>query len=221
MTEHPLASSRPDDDPLVMCGRVLAGQTHELTNVLSIVLELSGLLEDHARPHEGTPTGDRLVSVAERLRRQAQRGQTMVKDLNRLAHAVDHDRATVDLAEVTGLAGRLIARFARLKRVELEWITTGSEGYLDTDPYRVLHALIALGEGAVARAEPDSAVAISVGLDGARLVALARVASPDPSTASHRPQVAPPASSCRIDWQADATPATLRMELEPRAGGDP
>jgi C4-dicarboxylate-specific signal transduction histidine kinase len=212
---------REDSDPLVMVGRVLAGQTHELTNVLAIVLELSGLLEDYAAPHAETTTGERLTSVAERLRRQAQRGQAMIADLNTLAHAVDHDLVCVDLDTLLSLAKRLVARFSRLKRVDVTWTVADGPFTVETDPYRMLHALIALGEGAVARATPDTAVAITARVDGPRLTAEARISSPLAEPSAHRSQVAPPVIGCDLRWRPDVEPPTFVLTLDSHPGGAP
>jgi hypothetical protein len=212
---------RGDDDPLVMVGRVLAGQTHELTNVLAIVQELSGLLEDYAAPQQGSRIGERLSSVAERLRRQAERGQRMVADLNALAHAVDHDHLAIDLGDLLPLAERLVARYARLKRIDIAWTPAVGIPSIAADPYRTLHAIVAAGEGAIARARPDTPVTVCARIDDGRLVVEARIPSPDDTISAHRSQVAPPALGCSLEWRPDTAPPTLLLTLDPFSGGAP
>ncbi len=103
-------------------GRIVAGTSHELTNVLNIAGELAGLQTDLL---QGAAAGEpldpgRLAQLADRVRQQADRGQALLRHLNRFAHSVDHRDAPYDLGEALESLVALTERFARLVRARLE-----------------------------------------------------------------------------------------------------
>jgi signal transduction histidine kinase len=102
--------------------RVVAGATHELTNVLNIVGELAGLQEDMLREAAGGEAVDpgRLAELAHKVRDQTARGQTMLRHLNRFAHTADHPVTAYDVGDVLESLIALAHRFARLERARLE-----------------------------------------------------------------------------------------------------
>lgn len=165
-------TARTGSDPLAVIGRILSGQTHELTNVLSIVLELGGLLEDIA---QGVPEGGaRLSSLADRLRRQGARGQSMVSDLNALAHTLDHEHATVDLGRLAALVGALGERPARQRQVTIDVHAADSAAVWSGDPMEALQTVLASLHSALRRTAASGSVDLEVGVSGPRLVATAR-----------------------------------------------
>ena len=101
-------------------GAMTATATHDLKNVIAIINENAGLLEDltlMAQKSGNALSPDRVATVAKRIRDQVKRGDEMIKTLNRFAHRVDtpQDQALAcDLAEAVDktleLAGRKIAQ---------------------------------------------------------------------------------------------------------------
>lgn len=165
-------TTRAGSDPLAAIGRILSGQTHELTNVLSIVLELGGLLEDLAQiAPEG---GDRLASLADRLRRQGRRGQSMVSDLNALAHTLDHEHTTIEAGRLAALVGALGERPARQKQVTIDVHATDAAAAWSGDPMEALQTVLATLHSALQRTAASGSVDLEVGVSGQRLVATAR-----------------------------------------------
>jgi signal transduction histidine kinase len=96
-------------------GAMTASVCHEIKNVLAIINENTGLLQDMlAMNAKGVPLDPaRLAKLARSLGRQVSRGDGIVKNLSTFAHNADHLEETVDVyAEiqfVVDLAGRLIA----------------------------------------------------------------------------------------------------------------
>jgi C4-dicarboxylate-specific signal transduction histidine kinase len=103
-------------------GRQTAGQTHELTNVLNIINELTGLVEDlvlvSARTGDMDPT--RIQESLEKIQTQIQRGEELLRGLNRLAHSVDEPRCLFTWSELLDRVQHLAHRSLRLQRARLE-----------------------------------------------------------------------------------------------------
>ena len=103
-------------------GRETARQTHEITNVHNIINELSGLLGDMlgaaagGRPLEP----ERIGKIVTKIQAQIQRGNNLVRGLNRFAHSVDVLKGMFDLEEVAERVEFLAERHARLGKVRLK-----------------------------------------------------------------------------------------------------
>ena len=80
-------------------GEMSASISHEIKNVLAIVNENAGLLQDMVMMIEkGMPLSpERLSGLARSIVRQVKRGDRIVKDMNRFAHSADHPAETVDI----------------------------------------------------------------------------------------------------------------------------
>jgi signal transduction histidine kinase len=98
-------------------GRITASATHELRNVLAIVKESAGLVEDLVKASEtrGPPDAARLLKATGRIEAQVARGAELVTRLNRFAHSLDQDIRSVDLDEEVRQVAFLSQRFARKK----------------------------------------------------------------------------------------------------------
>ncbi len=106
-------------------GEISASISHEIKNVLAIINENAGLLQDMVMMIEkGMPLSpERLSGLARSIVRQVKRGDRIVKDMNRFAHSADHPSETVDIGEVIHficvLAARLIAMKGEPPTVEM------------------------------------------------------------------------------------------------------
>lgn len=100
-------------------GSMTASISHELKNVLAIVNENGGLLEDLALLAEkGRPLSpERLKTMSANIRRQVQRADDIIRRLNRFAHSTHEPAATTDLGEVFEFTAALVARLAAMKGV--------------------------------------------------------------------------------------------------------
>jgi hypothetical protein len=94
--------------------RQTSAQSHELINVLNIINEFVGLLNDmvSAFACERSIEPARFTEIVAKTQRQIQRGETIIRGMNQLAHSVDSIIGTLPLSELnarmTFLAGRLV-----------------------------------------------------------------------------------------------------------------
>jgi len=127
-------------------GRMTAGVTHELKNVLAIIKESAGLIEDIlamkadlAGPHQ-----EKVVRVLSNIRQQVDRGVDLSSRLNAFAHSSDEISASVDLNVVVDQVVCLCQRFARLKAVVLVAKTQPQRVILVTDPLKLQMVLVSV-----------------------------------------------------------------------------
>ena len=112
------------DDPRALAiegvrffGEMSASISHEIKNVLAIINENAGLLQDMVMMIEkGMPLSpERLSGLAQSIIRQVNRGDRIVKGMNRFAHSADRPTETVDLGEVIQFISMLAARLIAMK----------------------------------------------------------------------------------------------------------
>lgn len=130
-------------------GKISAAISHDLKNVLAIVNENAGLLDDLAlRAAKGFEVPPERLNIATaRILKQVKRGDTVLKNLNRYAHSTDAPLQQVNLAEMVGLMVDLAGRQAAMK--ELVFTITPAEVqvntcaiYLESLVYLVLRQVI-------------------------------------------------------------------------------
>jgi C4-dicarboxylate-specific signal transduction histidine kinase len=98
-------------------GEISASISHEIKNVLAIINENAGLLQDMVMMAEkGRPLSpERLAGLARSIGRQVNRGDQIVKGMNRFAHSADHPEETVDIGEAIAFVAMLAARLIAMK----------------------------------------------------------------------------------------------------------
>ena len=79
------------EEHLRFFGRMTASLSHDINNVFSTINELAGLIHDlDALARQGDRIApDKIRSLTERISAQVGRGEILIKQLNRFAHAVD------------------------------------------------------------------------------------------------------------------------------------
>jgi C4-dicarboxylate-specific signal transduction histidine kinase len=104
---------------LQVFGMISAAVSHDLKNVLAIVNESAGLLDDLAlRAAKGIEIPpDRLGTATARILKQVKRGDAVLKNLNRFAHTTDAPILQGNVAETVVLMIDLAARQAAMKEV--------------------------------------------------------------------------------------------------------
>lgn len=107
---------------LIFFGRIAASFTHELKNVLAIVKETSGLMEDilSITREETFPHKERFSRAVATMLAQVGRGVELATRMNRFAHAPDHAVASVELNETVVQVTLLAERLARIKGVSIQ-----------------------------------------------------------------------------------------------------
>lgn len=192
-----LAESRLREEGLVFFGRVVAGQCHELVNVLNNANELAGLQEDildHVR--QGDSAGvEKVGELARRVQAQVKRGQTIIRNVHEFAHSVDAPWTVFDAREVIGRVVFFAARQARLRQTELSASLPDAGVAVESNRFwlqQAVHVAIELllegtaGRGRIAvtlSPQPDGAAIVLVGADpvprgaqtSARLAALSSI----------------------------------------------
>ena len=103
-------------------GKVTASVSHEIKNVLAIINENAGLLEDIAlmadRGRAIEP--ERLKALSRVVVKQIRRADTIIKNMNRFAHSAEETIESVDLEEILELIAVLADRPASVQGVTLE-----------------------------------------------------------------------------------------------------
>ena len=118
-------------------GKLSASISHELKNVMAIINENAGLLEDlTVMAEKGMPIDpQRLRTQATRIMKQIRRGDDIIKNMNRLAHSVDEPLRQADLNDTLALVCALSGRFASMRGVTLELEPTSTQIPIITNPF--------------------------------------------------------------------------------------
>lgn len=103
-------------------GKMSASISHEIKNVMAIINENAGLLEDFTvMAEKGMPIDpQRLKTRAAMIMKQIRRGDEIIRGMNRFAHSVDEPLQQVDLGDTLSLMVALSSRFAAMRGVRLE-----------------------------------------------------------------------------------------------------
>jgi C4-dicarboxylate-specific signal transduction histidine kinase len=101
---------------------VTAGATHEFLNVLAIINEASGLLQDMLNLQRGQLSSwdEKARKSLARIRLQVERGTELSECLNGFVHSLPSPEARVEVDDVLDRLAVLMRHTARLKRVVLQ-----------------------------------------------------------------------------------------------------
>ena len=135
---------KPDTNPevgLQFFGRISASISHELKNVLAIINENAGLLEDFAfMADRGKPIDPaRLKSMAAAVQKQVSRADLILKNMNRFAHSIDETSTDVDLNQILELVITLTDRFAAMQQVEVDLQLPPESPTITTAPFYLIN----------------------------------------------------------------------------------
>jgi signal transduction histidine kinase len=139
-------SCKPDniaETGLQFFGRISASISHEIKNVLAIVNENAGLLEDLTLlADRGKPLDPaRLKMMAAAVKRQVERADVIIKNMNRFAHSIDQTITTVDLDQTIELVIALTARFVAMRGVKVDLQLPASALTIPTAPFYLMNLL--------------------------------------------------------------------------------
>ncbi len=120
-------------------GKMNASISHEVKNVLAIINENAGLLEDFTLMAEKGMAIDpeRLNALAGKIQHQVQRADRIIKNMNTFAHSVDETKKKVDLSEILVFMAALSERLATMKGIALEVTPPSTPIAITTDPFLV------------------------------------------------------------------------------------
>ena len=124
-------------------GQISASISHELKNVLAIINENAGLLEDFTlMADRGVPLDpDRLKKMAQGVKKQINRADAIISNMNRFAHSTDQPLATVDLAQTIETVLAVTARFAAMRGIRIDWQLPANPVALQTAPFHLMNLI--------------------------------------------------------------------------------
>jgi len=124
-------------------GRISASISHEIKNVLAIVNENAGLLEDFTlMADRGQPIDPaRLKLMAATVQRQVGRADEILKNMNRFAHSIDETMAEVDLNQTIELFMALTNRFTAMRGVRVDLQLPENTLTIPTAPFFLMNLL--------------------------------------------------------------------------------
>lgn len=114
--------SNSDNKEARFLAKITTGSTHEIRNVLAIIQESSGLIEDMIRAYEqsGSLQPERVIRSVDRIGAQVRRGAELMSTLNRFAHSLDHNQDQIDLNQEAVQVALLCSRLAKQKGHQIE-----------------------------------------------------------------------------------------------------
>ena len=144
-------------------GRLSASVSHELNNIMTIIMEKSGLLEDLAFSMEKGRDLDpqRLRDVGESFTRQARRAVDILKRFNRFAHTVDDPRGTFELKALVENLALLTGRFAALKKLELKTELDEAGLNVNGSAFTVQHLVFTCLDACLQAMEPGGVITMA------------------------------------------------------------
>jgi len=124
-------------------GKISASISHELKNVLAIINENAGLLEDFTlMADRGVPLDPaRLKAMAAGVKKQIGRADAIISNMNRFAHSTDQTITTVDLAQTIEIVLAVTARFAVMRGIGIDLRLPQNPVALQTAPFFLMNLL--------------------------------------------------------------------------------
>jgi C4-dicarboxylate-specific signal transduction histidine kinase len=126
-----------EETALGFFGKMSASISHEIKNVLAIINENAGLLEDYnLMAEKGTPLNpERIKTLAKTVMMQIKRADGIVKNMNKFAHSVDEATRVVDVREVLELVAALSSRLAAMRGVVIDLQPSSSAVSILSSPF--------------------------------------------------------------------------------------
>lgn len=143
-------------------GDVSAAISHEINNRMAVIYEKAGLLEDLAmRLAQGKEVDpERFAVQSRKILEQVRLAREVVRNLNRFAHSIDVDQATIELDELLEFVVALYARKAAMVDATLSVAKASEAVALTTSPF-MLETLVGRGlDIALARVEDGGTVIV-------------------------------------------------------------
>jgi signal transduction histidine kinase len=120
MSDFPLNAAC--NSALQFFGNITASVSHEIKNVMAIINENAGLLEDYSlMAGKGIPIDpQKLISLSGKITTQIKRADLIIQNMNKFAHSVDEPIRRFDLVEMLELVTALSGRLASMREVTLD-----------------------------------------------------------------------------------------------------
>jgi C4-dicarboxylate-specific signal transduction histidine kinase len=148
-------------------GKITAGVSHDFLNVLAIIKERAGLIEDlMALDGQSFPHGEKLSKTIATIREQVRRGMEISERLNRFAHSMDEPQGRLNVNQFLDQLAFLMQRMARLKRVQLKVKAVDSSFDLSTDLFKLQMILAACLEYILGRTAGQGVIVLQCNREG-------------------------------------------------------
>ena len=134
------------EEDLAFFGRIGADVSHDMRNVLSIIGEYAGLLDDLLGLSENGRPLDyaKLRGISANISRQVREGTELMGRFSRFAHAADEPTASFDLTELTRNVAALARRHVTLAGCTLEVELPDGAIPVSANPFRLQHAVFSV-----------------------------------------------------------------------------
>jgi len=152
------------DSEIQFFGTITASVSHELNNVISILNQTGGLLEDllYGAQQGQEITSENLERIASKIAAQTDRGISIIRRLNSFAHTVDEPIMEFDLGELLGNLMALCGRFAALRGIELTDNTGGGRITVKNSPIGVQQVVFLLIRDILGTGQKGDTVSYSI-----------------------------------------------------------
>lgn len=149
-------------------GKITAATTHEMKNILAIIKETSGLMEDLLLLSQNSPAPyqEKFQNALSVIKNQVKRGVDLTDRLNRFAHSPDETTSAVDLFEISENLVVLSHRFATLKQVALTTRKPNQTITIMTNPVKLQMALLVSIECCLKEMPPQGEISVSFEKNG-------------------------------------------------------
>ena len=186
MSEQP--HRHPCEEDLAFLGKIGAGVSHDMRNVLSIIGENAGLLDDQlALAEQGKPLDrERLKKLSSRIARQVSRGTQTMEQFSRFAHAADERKAPCDLTALGETVTALARRYAKLASCTLDVELPEETIPARHSPFRLQRAVFSAIELILESAEQGESVTMKLAARGPTAVIVVSGAAPTGGSLSSR-----------------------------------
>jgi len=158
----------PKPKEIAFFGKITAATTHEMKNILAIIKESSGLMEDLLLISQNSPSPyqEKFQNSLSVIKNQVKRGVDLTDRLNRFAHNPDKTTSTVELFELSENLVMLSQRFATLKQVSLTIRHPNQAITIMTNPVQLQMALLASIECCLKEMPPHGEITVSFEKNG-------------------------------------------------------
>jgi len=127
---------------IALIGKIAAGMTHEMKNVLAIINESAGLVQDIFIASDNTSKyTDRVERALNSIKKQIDKGADISTKFNKFAHSMDEPDSHVTANEIIEQVVFLMHRFADQKQIELLSKALRKDKRFSTNPVRLIIAL--------------------------------------------------------------------------------
>jgi hypothetical protein len=182
-----------EDQELAFLGKITAWLTHDLKNVLAIILENAGLMEDilSFSPKGALPHPEKFFKPLTVIQNQVRRGAEISTALNRLGKSLTEPPGEVEVNALLQQTAFLLERPVRLKRGKLEVIPAEKGLAIKAHPLPLYLALGTLMEILLEDLAPGGAITLRPEQNGADIaLQVAAPAADETRRAALPPQLA-------------------------------